>query len=65
MEKIKLFNDENQIQKVNNVNSQFTKKEATPLSFTKYKLKRLLLNVYLMTEMKFWKSNKEYTLIKP
>lgn len=53
MEKIKLFNDENQIQKVNNVNSQFTKKEATPLSFTKYKLKRLLLNVYLMTEMKF------------
>lgn len=53
MEKIKLFNDENQIQKVNNVNSQFTKKEATPLSFTKYKLKCLLLNVYLMTEMKF------------
>ena len=52
MEKIKLFNDENQIQKVNNVNSKFTKKEATP-SFTKYKLKRLLLNVYLMTEMKF------------
>ena len=30
MEKVKLFNDENQIQKVNNVNSKFTKKEATP-----------------------------------
>lgn len=30
MEKIKFFNDENQIQKVNSANSKFTKKEATP-----------------------------------
>lgn len=53
MEKIKVFNDENQIQKVNNVNSKFTKKRSNPLSVTKYTLKLLLLTVYLMTEMQF------------
>lgn len=42
MEKIKLFNDENQIQKVNNVNSQFTKKRSNPPEFHKIQIKTSL-----------------------
>lgn len=39
MEKIKVFNDENQIQKVNNVNSKFTKKKKQPSECHKIHIK--------------------------
>lgn len=63
MHEKKSFNDKNQIHKINNANSKFTKKrDATP-KFHKIQIKTSL-NVYLMTEMKQI-SNREYVLIYP